>query len=208
MGRNGKRPVKLPGYKTLDKQRKGNRSMTDATVRAKLLGLPGSLRSNSNSLAILRGLRDALPADVSMDVRDLRLPLYDQDIDTPDAPAEVHGFRQAIADADGVVIVTPEYNYGMPGVLKNALDWASRPYGKSALIGKPVLVISNSPAFTGGVRAHQQVNDTLLALPAKLLAGPQVVVGGVGEKIKDGKLSDEAVLKFALGAIDRMLAAK
>lgn len=181
--------------------------MTDATVRAKLLGLPGSLRSNSNSLAVLRGLQDALPAGVSMDIRDLRLPLYDQDIDTPDAPAEVQAFRQAIAEADGVVIVTPEYNYGMPGVLKNALDWASRPYGKSALIGKPVLVISNSPAFTGGVRAHQQVNDTLLAIPAKLITGAQVVIGTVGEKIKDGKLADEAVLKFALGAIDKVVAA-
>ncbi|WP_372397701.1 NAD(P)H-dependent oxidoreductase [Azospirillum sp. HJ39] len=181
--------------------------MTDATVRAKLLGLPGSLRSNSNSLAVLRGLQGALPADVGMDIRDLRLPLYDQDIDGPDAPAEVHAFRQAIAEADGVVIVTPEYNYGMPGVLKNALDWASRPYGKSALIGKPVLVVSNSPAFTGGVRAHQQVNDTLLAVSANLVGGPQVVIGTVGEKIKDGRLVDEAVLKFTLGMVDKLIAA-
>ena len=181
--------------------------MTDATVRAKLLGLPGSLRSNSNSLAVLRGLQDALPAGISMDIRDLRLPLYEQDIDTPEAPAEVRALRQAIADADGVVIVTPEYNYGMPGVLKNALDWASRPYGKSALNGKPVLVISNSPAFTGGVRAHQQVNDTLLAIPANLVGGAQVVIGTVGEKIRDGKLADEAVLKFALGAIGKLVAA-
>ncbi|PWC30991.1 NAD(P)H-dependent oxidoreductase [Azospirillum sp. TSO35-2] len=181
--------------------------MTDATVRAKLLGLPGSLRRNSNSLAVLRGVQDALPADIGLEIRDLRLPLYDQDIDTPDAPAEVHAFRQAIAAADAVVIATPEYNYGMSGVLKNALDWASRPYGKSALIGKPVLVISSSPAFTGGVRAHQQVNDTLLAIPAKLVAGAQVVIGGVGDKVKDGKLTDEAVLKFTLGAIDRLVAA-
>ncbi|MBP2299943.1 NADPH-dependent FMN reductase [Azospirillum picis] len=181
--------------------------MTDATPRAKLLGLPGSLRRNSNSLAVLQGLRDALPAGIGMEIRDLRLPLYDQDLDTPDGPAEVQALRQAIADADGVVIVTPEYNYGMPGVLKNALDWASRPYGKSALIGKPVLVISNSPAFTGGVRAHQQVNDTLLAVSAKLVGGAQVVIGMVGEKVKEGKLADEAVLKFALGAVDKLVAA-
>src|SRR5262249_26020287 len=97
-------------------------------------------------------------------------------------------FRNAIGVSDGVVIVTPEYNHGIPGVLKNALDWASRPYGKSVLIDKPVLVISVSPAFTGGVRAQAQVNETLLSIPARILAGPQVVIGGVAEKTKTGCL--------------------
>jgi chromate reductase, NAD(P)H dehydrogenase (quinone) len=101
--------------------------------------------------------------------------------------------------------VTPEYNHGIPGVLKNALDWASRPFGKSVLIDKPVLVISVSPAFTGGVRAQAQVNETLLSIPARIVAGPQVVIGGVAAKMRDGVI-DQSFLSFALEALDRLVA--
>jgi chromate reductase len=101
--------------------------------------------------------------------------------------------------------VTPEYNHGMPGVLKNALDWASRPFGRSVLIDKPVLVISVSPAFTGGVRAQAQVNETLLSIPARVIGGPQVVIGGIAGKIREGVLFDEASLSFASAALRRMV---
>jgi chromate reductase, NAD(P)H dehydrogenase (quinone) len=131
--------------------------------------------------------------------------LYNEDNDHPGGPADVRRFRDAIRDCDGVVIATPEYNHGIPGVLKNALDWASRPYGKSVLINKPVLVISVSPAFTGGVRAHAQVNETLLSIPAHLIGGPQVVIAGISDKIKNGVLIDEANLSFALSAVRRMI---
>jgi chromate reductase, NAD(P)H dehydrogenase (quinone) len=117
----------------------------------------------------------------------------------------VRQLRAAIAESDGVVIVTPEYNHGIPGVLKNALDWASRPYGKSVLAGKPVLVISVSAAFTGGARAQAQVNETLLSIPACVLGGPQVVIGGVGEKIRDDVLVDRASLDFAHAALGRLV---
>lgn len=92
----------------------------------------------------------------------------------------------------------------MPGVLKNALDWASRPYGKSVLIDKPVLVISVSPAFTGGVRAHAQVNETLLSIPARLVGGAQVVIGNIAEKVSDGVL-DQSFLSFAMQPVDRLI---
>jgi chromate reductase, NAD(P)H dehydrogenase (quinone) len=121
------------------------------------------------------------------------------------APVNVQRFRNAIRGCDGVVIVTPEYNHGIPGVLKNALDWASRPYGRSVLINKPTLVISVSPAFTGGVRAHAQVNETLLSIPAHILGGPQVVIAGIADKVKDGVLIDEASLSFALAAVRRII---
>jgi chromate reductase len=103
-----------------------------------------------------------------------------------------------------LIIVTPEYNHGMPGVLKNALDWASRPYGKSVLIDKPVLVISVSPAFTGGVRAHAQVNETLLSIPARLVGGAQVVIGNVSEKVSEGVM-DQSFLSFAMRSVDRLI---
>jgi chromate reductase, NAD(P)H dehydrogenase (quinone) len=110
-------------------------------TQVSLVGLPGSLREASISRATLVGLRNHLPDKVRLDILNPQLPLYNEDQDRPDGPEEVHRFRQAIEDSDGVVIATPEYNHGIPGVLKNALDWASRPYGKSCLINKPAHLI-------------------------------------------------------------------
>ncbi|CAO3419884.1 NADPH-dependent FMN reductase [Azospirillum doebereinerae] len=179
--------------------------MNNADKRIRLLGLPGSLRRNSYSSAVLVALQAALEGRVRFDLHDLRLPLYDQDEDGPASPDVVRRFRQAVADSDGLVIATPEYNYGMPGVLKNALDWASRPYGEAAIMGKPVLVISSSPAFTGGVRAQAQLFETLMAVQAVPVPGPQVVIGSVADKVRDGRLVEEASLRFALSAADRLI---
>jgi chromate reductase, NAD(P)H dehydrogenase (quinone) len=179
--------------------------MHDIVTSIRLVGLAGSLRKASFSRATLLGLRNNLPEKVSLQICDLQLPLYNEDEDRPGAPAEVQVLRDAIAESQGVVIVTPEYNHGIPGVLKNALDWVSRPFGRSVLIDKPALVISVSPAFTGGVRAHAQVNETLLSIPARLMGGPQVVIGGIGDKVCDGVLIDDASLSFALSALRRMV---
>ena len=179
--------------------------MHDVGIPTQLVGLAGSLRKASYSRATLSGLRYNLPAAVRLEICDLQLPLYNEDEDGANAPEDVRRFRSAIATSDGAVIVTPEYNHGIPGVLKNALDWASRPFGKSVLIDKPVLVISVSPAFTGGVRAQAQVNETLLSIPARLMAGPQIVLGGIAAKIKDGML-DQAFLGFTLEALERLVA--
>ncbi|WP_050420651.1 NADPH-dependent FMN reductase [Bradyrhizobium tropiciagri] len=178
--------------------------MHDIGGLTRFVGLAGSLRKASYSRAILSGLRGNLPPAVELAICDLRLPLYNEDDDGTDPLENVRLFRRAIGASNGVVIVTPEYNHGIPGVLKNALDWASRPFGKSVLIDKPVLVISVSPAFTGGVRAQAQVNETLLSISARILGGPQVVIGGVAEKIADG-LIDRSHLGFALEAIDRLV---
>jgi chromate reductase, NAD(P)H dehydrogenase (quinone) len=181
--------------------------MNKIGIPTRLVGLAGSLRKASYSRAILSGLRDNLPPPVILEIRDLQLPLYNEDEDRPGAPNSdgVRLFRNAIDVSDGVIIVTPEYNHGIPGVLKNALDWASRPFGKSVLIDKPVLVISVSPAFTGGVRAQAQVNETLLSIPARIVPGPQVVIGGVAAKMRDGVI-DQSFLSFALEALDRLVA--
>jgi chromate reductase len=179
--------------------------MHKPVAKAHLVGIAGSLRKASYSSAILSSLRDHVAAMATLEIRDLRLPLYSEDDDGSATPQDVHDFRQAIGAGDGVVMVTPEYNHGIPGVLKNALDWASRPFGESVLIGKPVLVMSVSPAFTGGVRAHAQVNETLLAIQALIVPGPQVVIGSVAEKIRDGILVDESCQRFAAAALDRLI---
>jgi chromate reductase len=179
--------------------------MTVKSSGVQLLGLTGSLRRNSYSTAVLRALQNALAPEVSLVLREPRLPLYNEDEDGDAAGQEVRLFRQAIAASDGVVIVTPEYNHGIPGVLKNALDWASRPLGAAALANKPVVVMSVSPAFTGGVRAQAHVHDTLLAMGARIVGGPQIVINNVAEKIANGRFADSASLAFALTAIDRMV---
>jgi chromate reductase len=156
-------------------------------------------------MAVLSGLRAAIGSNATLDILELNLPLYNQDEDKSAGPDAVQAFRQAIAASDGLVISTPEYNHGIPGVLKNALDWASRPNGTSVLKNKPTLVISNSPAFTGGARAQYQANETLLSVQAALVLGPQVVIGGVVNKVQDGQLIDKTSITFALAAIDRLL---
>jgi chromate reductase, NAD(P)H dehydrogenase (quinone) len=178
--------------------------MNDIIGPVRLFGLAGSLRRGSYSTAVLHGLAAALGAGAKLDIWEPRLPLYNEDDDGPAAPEPVRAFRQAIAASDGIVISTPEYNHGMPGLLKSALDWASRPYGESVLIGKPTLIISSSPAFTGGVRAQSQLNETLLSVQAAIVPGPQIVIGGVADKVSDGRLVDQSSLAFALAAIDRL----
>ena len=172
----------------------------------RLLGLSGSLRRASNSTAVLRGLQDALRPRAALDIFPLHaIPLYNEDDDAEHAPESVRALRSAIEASDGVIMISPEYNHGMSGVLKNALDWASRPYGLSVLKTKPVLTMTTSPAFTGGVRAQQQMNETLASIPARPVFRPQIVIGGVHEKVRDGRLIDEAALSFALAGVDDLI---
>lgn len=174
--------------------------------RIQLLGISGSLRSGSFSAAILESLREELSVNADLSMHLLGdVPLYNQDLDTEEVLPAVAALRDAISQADGLVIVTPEFNYGLPGVLKNALDWASRPYGAAPLLRKPVVTISASPAFTGGVRAQAQLNETLLGTQSRLMGGPQVVIGEVHNKIENGRFVDRASLDYALGAVNGLL---
>jgi chromate reductase, NAD(P)H dehydrogenase (quinone) len=176
------------------------------SVKPRLLGISGSLRKASSNTAILRALAGAIADKASLELFPLNdIPPYDQDVDVEPLPPAVVAFREAIAGADGVVISSPEYNYGMSGVLKNALDWASRPYGKSRLTGKPVLTITASAASTGGVRAQGQLNETLTAIAALVVLRPQSVIGSALQKMTDGKFTDDTSLKFLSAAIDDLL---
>lgn len=176
--------------------------------KPRLIGISGSLRQGAFSTAVLRGLQSAAAGRADIVIHSLAdVPLYNQDLDTQTPPEAVAALRAAIGEAEGVIVVSPEFNYGLPGVLKNALDWASRPYGAATLTGKPVLTATESPAFTGGARAQAPLNEVLLAIGARLLPRAQTVIPAVHEKIADGNLVDEATLAFLLGGVDDLIRA-
>lgn len=116
----------------------------------------------------------------------------------------VAALKQRMLDSDGVVFSTPEYNHGLPGVLKNTLDWLSRPVFESCLKNKPVSIISSSKAFTGGVRAQYQLRETLVSMQAHLVMGPEVVVGTVHRKFAGDVYTDEQGLTFMAESLDRL----
>ena len=180
--------------------------MTAPAKPVRLLGLSGSIRRQSHCTAVLRTLADSLGGKAEMTLFPLNdIPPYDPDLDAENTPAPATALREAIAGADGLAVISPEYNYGMSGVLKNALDWASRPAMKSPVRGKPILIMTASPAFTGGVRAQHEMRETLAGMMGRVIARPQVGIGMVHEKIKEGRLTDQAALTFALAAIDDLL---
>jgi chromate reductase len=137
----------------------------------KVLGIAGSLRGDSHNARLLRAAADQLPSGVELELWDgLRdLPPYDADADGDLAPAAVRALRDAIAQADAVLIATPEYNASIPGVLKNALDWASRPYATNALRGKPAAVVGASTGLFGAVWAQAETRKVLKTIGARIL---------------------------------------
>ncbi|WP_312955427.1 NADPH-dependent FMN reductase [Stutzerimonas nitrititolerans] len=171
-----------------------------------LLGLCGSLRKASSNAVILRTLATELvPARVHLHLHNLHdLPLYNGDADRRDVPAAVLALRDAVEQADGVILGTPEYSHGMSGVMKNALDWLSGPNLKSPLNGKPTITFTATPAFTGGARAQQQLHETLWALQAALVAYPQIIITDVDAKICDGRLWDESARQFLAHGISAL----
>lgn len=180
--------------------------MVVETGRIQLLGLSGSLRAASLNTAVLRTLAEALGSEASLQLFPLHdIPPYNQDLDGESAPMPVRNLKAAIAEADGIILCSPEYNYGMSGVLKNALDWVSRPAMKSPLRGKPALLMTASPAYTGGVRAHAQMRETLCACLSRVVARPQVVIAMAHEKVVGGRLIDPAALGFAIEAIGDLI---
>ena len=176
------------------------------TPQIRLLGISGSLRKRSYNTAILAALAEAVAAEANLELFPLNeVPLYDEDADTPTPPTVIVRLRAAVASSHGIVIASPEYNFGISGVLKNALDWISRPHGKSGLTGKPVLTITSSLATTGGVRAQAQLNETLIAIAAQLVLRPQAVIGSVHTKMTEGRFTDAESLKFLKDGIADLL---
>ncbi len=183
--------------------------MTKQTETVRLLGISGSLRAASFSTAILRAIQARLTQGTELGT-ELRLmtletiPLYNEDQDRKPALPAVAALRSLIAASDAVLIATPEYNHGLPGVLKNALDWASRPAFESCFRAKPVLILSSATAFTGGVRAQYQLRETLAAMQAEVVPAREIVIASVDRKMIDGQFSDGESLAFIAAGIDQL----
>lgn len=160
-----------------------------------LLGISGSLRKGSYNTSLLQAALQLLPEGVSMDTFNIgELPLYNADMDMPAAaqrPASVQQFRELVAKADGLVICSPEYNYGIPGGLKNAIDWASR--GKdSPLIKKPVAIMGATISLWGTVRMQLDFHHIFLYLDMRPVYKPEVLIAKAESKFDDkGNLTDE-----------------
>ena len=154
----------------------------------------GSLRKESFTLKIANALARLAPAGLKLDVVTLNgISFFNQDLEaTP--PADWVAFREKIQKSDGVIFVTPEYNRAIPGVLKNAIDVASRPYGKSSFIGKPTGIISNSPGPLGGVSAAKTLQNVLPGITGPILGQPEIYLNGVGDAFDDkGELTKESL---------------
>lgn len=171
----------------------------ESTLR--VLGIAGSLRAGSFNRRLLEAARELAPEGMEVRVSGLSgIPLYDADLDTDGTrPGPVLELKGAIEEADAVLVATPEYNHGIPGVLKNAIDWASRPAGRSPLAGKPVAMMGASTGGIGTARAQMQLESVLLATMARPLPHPGVLVARAREKFAegdDGPLTDERSRSF------------
>ncbi|HET6723396.1 MAG TPA: NAD(P)H-dependent oxidoreductase [Chitinophagaceae bacterium] len=165
-----------------------------------LVGLSGSLRKGSYNTLLLKAAAQLLPADVSMEIVSIAdIPLYNADLDLPAAkqrPEVVEHFRKMLADADGILISSPEYNYSIPGGLKNAIDWASRGED-SPLLRKPIAVIGATTGLWGTTRMQMAFHNVFLFLDMRPVYKPEVLVAQAEKKFnKDGNLIDEIAKKL------------
>ncbi len=162
-----------------------------------ILGFAGSLRKGSYNRVILRVAQESMPAEAQMEIFDLEgIPPFNQDLENN--PAEsVKEFKAKIRAADGILIATPEYNYSIPGVLKNAIDNASRPYGDNAFDGKPVAVMGASIGQIGTARAQYHLRQSFVFLNMIPMNMPEVMVASAQEKIDgNGRLHDPKTREF------------
>ena len=160
-----------------------------------IVAISGSLRRHSNNTRLLRALCEEAPEDVEITIWDglKQLPHYDADDDVVPGPPTVEAFRRLVREADAVVFATPEYNSSIPGALKNALDWGSRPLATNAFRNKPVAVIASSAGAFGAVWAAAELRKVLSAMGARV-AEIELAVGHASEKFDaDGLLVDDDV---------------
>lgn len=172
----------------------------------KILGFAGSLRVGSYNKALLRAAANLLPENATLEIFDLDgIPPFNQDLEQ-NMPRKVMEFKSKIRDADALLIATPEYNYSVPGVLKNAIDFASRPYGDNPFDGKPVAIMSASVGMLGGARAQYHLRQMFVFLNMYPINRPEVIVTFAQDKFdENGKLLDDNTKKF-LGQLLQNLA--
>jgi chromate reductase, NAD(P)H dehydrogenase (quinone) len=162
-----------------------------------IVTIVGSLRKESFTLKIANALAKLAPSSLKLDVTTLHdISFFNQDLEAA-PPADWVAFRDRLQASGGVLFVTPEYNRSIPGVLKNAIDVGSRPYGKSSFLGKPTGIISNSPGPLGGVSAAKHLQNVLPGISGPIMGQPEIYLNSVGDCFNDkGELGKEAVQKL------------
>lgn len=163
-----------------------------------VLGIAGSLRRASYNRALLQAVAELAAPTLHVIVHDLSpIPLYNADVETAGVPTAVAELRAAVRQADALLIATPEYNHGVPGVLKNTIDWLSRPPRESALNGKVAAIMGASPGMTGTARSQAQLRQAFVFTNTYALLQPEVLVGRAHEKFDaDGRLTDQSTRDF------------
>ena len=162
-----------------------------------ILGIAGSLRKDSYNKGVLRAAQQLCPQGAKLELYDIAgLPLFNQD-DEQKPTAKVTEFKQRIRAADAILISTAEYNYGLPGVLKNAIDVASRPYGDNAWSGKPIALMSAAMSVAGGIRAQYQLRQCFVFLNLEAVVQPEVAIGNAPQRFDAASnLTDETSKKM------------
>jgi chromate reductase len=163
----------------------------------------GSLRKEAHTLKVANALAKLAPDTLKLDVTTLHgISFFNQDLEA-NPPADWLAFREKLQKSNGVLFVTPEYNRSIPGVLKNAIDVGSRPYGKSSFLGKPIGIVSNSPGVLGGVNAAMNLKQLLPGITGPILGQPEIYLVGVGDAFDaQGNLTKEPMQKVMQQYID------
>ncbi|CAN5198952.1 NADPH-dependent FMN reductase [soil metagenome] len=163
----------------------------------KILAFAGSLRKGSYNKSLLRAAKDAAPDGMDIIIFDLEgIPLFNADVEAEGDPQKVEAFKSAIREADGILIASPEYNHGMTGATKNAIDWASRPAKDAPISGKPVGIAGASSGITGTARSQDQLRQSLKSINAHCMALPEFLLFRAREKFdENGVLTDESTRK-------------
>jgi len=158
----------------------------------KILGIVGSLREDSYNRMALKAAQELVPECAELELMELHgIPVFNQDHES-EIPDSVVEFKRRIANADAILFATPEYNYSIPGALKNAIDWASRPFGDSAWMEKPAAIMGASVSFLGTTRAQYHLRQILVALNMPVVNQPEVMIGNAAVHFdSDGKLNDD-----------------
>jgi chromate reductase, NAD(P)H dehydrogenase (quinone) len=172
-----------------------------------IVTLAGSLRKESFSLKIANALAKLAPSSLKLEViTPTGISFFNQDLEA-NPPADWLSFREKLQKSNGVIFITPEYNRAIPGVLKNAIDVASRPYGKSSLNGKPVGIISNSPGPLGGVSAAKTLQNILPGISGPIMQQPEIYLNAVGDAFDaNGELTKESLKPVLQAYIDAFAA--
>lgn len=167
----------------------------------KIIAISGSLRKGSYNTMLVKALAELAPDGMQIEIAEIRdLPIYNQD-DEAAFPASAQALKDKIEKADGIIIATPEYNRSVPGVLKNAIDWASRPWGKNSFAGKPVLIAGVSVGKIGTAVAQSHLRQIMLYLDANVVGQPELYLTNESFSA-DGTVSDESTKKLLSGALD------